>query len=248
MFGPLRRRVGSACFVAQDGGVVTSSLGTKIVADHSFADSPPLDVILVPGGLGHAHRGRTTRSMIDFVREQGQTARVRHLGLHRRLHHRTAPASSPASAPPPTGAPSTSCAPSATSPSSTTSAGFRTATCSRAPASRPGSTCRSTSSACSRGPKTAEARAAVHGVLPEAARLGRGDGVTFSIARPRPAQRLARHGHRQQGAGGRGHGPEHEARRRRDRKPGVREPIPGDRRPAPHRRRTARGARDRAPG
>ena len=38
--------------VSQDGEPVKSFLGTTIQVDHSFADCPPLDVILVPGGLG----------------------------------------------------------------------------------------------------------------------------------------------------------------------------------------------------
>jgi transcriptional regulator GlxA family with amidase domain len=38
--------------VSQYGGVVTSAKGMRVTADHSFADCPALDVLLVPGGRG----------------------------------------------------------------------------------------------------------------------------------------------------------------------------------------------------
>lgn len=59
--------------VSQDGAPVRSFLGTNIQVDHSFEDCPPLDVILVPGGLG-------TRTEMDnpkltgFVQEHGKHA------------------------------------------------------------------------------------------------------------------------------------------------------------------------------
>src|SRR5574341_660648 len=38
--------------ISEDGGPVTSFLGTRYLADHSYENCPPLDVVLVPGGLG----------------------------------------------------------------------------------------------------------------------------------------------------------------------------------------------------
>jgi len=38
--------------VSEHGGTVTCSKGLRIVMDHSFADAPKLDVLLVPGGQG----------------------------------------------------------------------------------------------------------------------------------------------------------------------------------------------------
>ena len=53
--------------VAEQSGPVASAQHVRAVADHGFADAPPLDLLLVPGGLG-------TRSevdnpvMLDFLR------------------------------------------------------------------------------------------------------------------------------------------------------------------------------------
>lgn len=38
--------------VSQNGGTVRCSKGLRIEMDHSFADAPALDVMLVPGGMG----------------------------------------------------------------------------------------------------------------------------------------------------------------------------------------------------
>ena len=59
VFGPLeafghrlladRYRV---CLVAERAGAVASAQGPRAVADHGLDDCPPLDVLLVPGGMG----------------------------------------------------------------------------------------------------------------------------------------------------------------------------------------------------
>ena len=59
--------------VSQDGKPVRGFLGTSIVADHSFADCPPLDVIVVPGGQG-TRQEVDNPQMIDFVRGAGTDA------------------------------------------------------------------------------------------------------------------------------------------------------------------------------
>jgi transcriptional regulator GlxA family with amidase domain len=38
--------------VSQHGGTVKCAKGMRVIADHSFADCPPIDVLLVPGGQG----------------------------------------------------------------------------------------------------------------------------------------------------------------------------------------------------
>jgi transcriptional regulator GlxA family with amidase domain len=56
--------------ISEDGEPVTSFLGTRYFADHSYENCPPLDVILIPGGMG-------TRTEMDnpkhiaFVQQQG---------------------------------------------------------------------------------------------------------------------------------------------------------------------------------
>lgn len=59
--------------VSQDGNPVAGFLGTSIVADHSFADCPPLDVIVVPGGLG-TRTEVDNEPLIGFIRENGNRA------------------------------------------------------------------------------------------------------------------------------------------------------------------------------
>ena len=56
--------------ISEEGEAVKSFLDTRYLVDHSYANCPPLDVILIPGGLG-------TRAEMDnpkhiaFVKEQG---------------------------------------------------------------------------------------------------------------------------------------------------------------------------------
>ena len=59
--------------IAEAGGSVRARHGLSVNVDHSFADAPPLDVLLVPGGLGTRQEVDKPR-MIDFVREAGANA------------------------------------------------------------------------------------------------------------------------------------------------------------------------------
>jgi len=59
--------------IGEEGGPVTSFLGTRYMVDHSYEDCPPLDVILVPGGLG-TRKEMENPKHLDFVRRQGQQA------------------------------------------------------------------------------------------------------------------------------------------------------------------------------
>lgn len=57
MFGNLKGML-DVTMVAEKRGPVVSAQGPSVVADHGFDDCPPLDLILVPGGMG-------TRAEID---------------------------------------------------------------------------------------------------------------------------------------------------------------------------------------
>lgn len=55
------RGSGSVFTVSQHGGTVACSKGLKVIADYSFDDAPPIDVVVVPGGQG-------TRTEVDNSR------------------------------------------------------------------------------------------------------------------------------------------------------------------------------------
>lgn len=59
--------------VSQDGAPVRSFLGTSIQVDHSFVDCPPLDVILIPGGMG-TRTEVSNEMLLDFVRRNAAKA------------------------------------------------------------------------------------------------------------------------------------------------------------------------------
>ncbi len=59
--------------ISEDGRPVTSFLGTGFLVDHSYASCPPLDVILIPGGLG-TRTQMNNAGHIEFVKRQGQQA------------------------------------------------------------------------------------------------------------------------------------------------------------------------------
>ena len=61
--------------VAEQAGPVKSTQGPKTVADFSFADCPPLDLILLPGGIGTIPE-LSNEPMLNFLRERSQTAQV----------------------------------------------------------------------------------------------------------------------------------------------------------------------------
>ena len=59
--------------VAETHGAIRCAKGLRVLSDHTFDDSPDLDVILVPGGWGtRAERVNTT--MTSYVIEQAQHA------------------------------------------------------------------------------------------------------------------------------------------------------------------------------
>ena len=46
------RGSGKVVTISQSGGMVRCAKGLRIESDHSFANAPKLDVLLVPGGQG----------------------------------------------------------------------------------------------------------------------------------------------------------------------------------------------------
>jgi len=60
-----------AVLIAQDGKPVKCGHGLTVQADHSFDDAPPLDVILVPGGMG-TRTEVNNPVLIDYVRRQAE--------------------------------------------------------------------------------------------------------------------------------------------------------------------------------
>jgi transcriptional regulator GlxA family with amidase domain len=55
--------------ISEDGAVVTGAKGLRVEVDASFADAPPLDVLLVPGGIG-TRTEMNRPEMLDYVRKQ----------------------------------------------------------------------------------------------------------------------------------------------------------------------------------
>lgn len=51
MFGALKDRI-EIVTLAEKAGVVKSGGGPSVIADVAFADAPPLDIIVIPGGMG----------------------------------------------------------------------------------------------------------------------------------------------------------------------------------------------------
>jgi transcriptional regulator GlxA family with amidase domain len=52
--------------VSETGGTVRARKGMRIVADHSFAECPPPDIIVVPGGQG-TRREVNNPAMLDWI-------------------------------------------------------------------------------------------------------------------------------------------------------------------------------------
>jgi transcriptional regulator GlxA family with amidase domain len=59
--------------IAEKAGPVRAFNGLKLIADHGFGDAPPVDVILVPGGLGSRAEMENPR-MLEYVRNAGAAA------------------------------------------------------------------------------------------------------------------------------------------------------------------------------
>lgn len=76
MFAGMTSGAWQVVTIAESAGPVRSHSGLRVVADHSFDDAPPLEVIVVPGGLG-SRAAVNDRRCVDFVRSAGGTAKWR---------------------------------------------------------------------------------------------------------------------------------------------------------------------------
>ena len=61
--------------VAAEPGPVASGQRTRAVADHGFADCPPLDVLLVPGGMG-TRREVDNTTLLAWLAERAAAAEI----------------------------------------------------------------------------------------------------------------------------------------------------------------------------
>ena len=59
--------------VAEAAGPVTSSQGPRAVADHGLEDCPPLDILLVPGGMG-TRREVDNPTLVDWIARRARQA------------------------------------------------------------------------------------------------------------------------------------------------------------------------------
>jgi transcriptional regulator GlxA family with amidase domain len=65
--GMLRAAGDSAVLIAEQAGPVRCSKGMRVLPDHTLADHPALDVLLVPGGMG-TRREVTNPAVIGWIR------------------------------------------------------------------------------------------------------------------------------------------------------------------------------------
>lgn len=75
MLGEVQPGSVSVFTVAERAGLVTCAKGMQVQASYSFADAPPVDVLVIPGGRG-TRREMTHESMLAFIRKTAATAEV----------------------------------------------------------------------------------------------------------------------------------------------------------------------------
>lgn len=71
--GMLRDGRDSAVLIAEQPGPVRCAKGMRVLPDHTLADHPPLDVLLVPGGMG-TRREVDNPAIIEWIRAVSATA------------------------------------------------------------------------------------------------------------------------------------------------------------------------------
>jgi transcriptional regulator GlxA family with amidase domain len=74
VFGNIGKRL-KVVTVAEKAGPVTSTQGVRSVADFGFEDCPPLDFILVPGGIGTLEQMSNSK-FLDWLRKRAPSAQV----------------------------------------------------------------------------------------------------------------------------------------------------------------------------
>jgi transcriptional regulator GlxA family with amidase domain len=68
----IRDQGDTAVLIAEQAGPVRCSKGLRVLPDHTLDDSPPLDVLLVPGGMG-TRREVSNPAIIDWIRATSAT-------------------------------------------------------------------------------------------------------------------------------------------------------------------------------
>ncbi len=74
MFGNLPGAV-EIVTVAEQAGPVRSFQGPSVVAEHGFADCPPLDLLLIPGGMG-TRQEVENEALLDWLRRVAPTTEM----------------------------------------------------------------------------------------------------------------------------------------------------------------------------
>ena len=62
-----RREGDTVVTIAEHDRPIVCAKGLRVLADHTFAAAPPLDILLIPGGLG-SRTQRENPAMLEFVR------------------------------------------------------------------------------------------------------------------------------------------------------------------------------------
>ena len=74
MFGVLKPKV-EIVTVAEKAGYVSSTPGPQTLAEYDFQNCPPLDLLLIPGGVG-ARKEIEKQAVISFLRERVPSAKI----------------------------------------------------------------------------------------------------------------------------------------------------------------------------
>jgi transcriptional regulator GlxA family with amidase domain len=61
--------------VSEKGGVVRTAGGLRVISEHSFADAPELQILVVPGGWG-VRKEIDNEALIAWLRERGKRAEI----------------------------------------------------------------------------------------------------------------------------------------------------------------------------
>ena len=68
VFGMARQDGDLVVTIAASAEPVRANLGLRVVPDHTLADAPPLDVLIVPGGMG-TRREVENSALLDWVKQ-----------------------------------------------------------------------------------------------------------------------------------------------------------------------------------
>ena len=62
--------------LSKEGRLLRCSHGLRVQPDHSFSNSPPIDLLIVPGGRGAREYAMRDQDTLDFVKAQASRARI----------------------------------------------------------------------------------------------------------------------------------------------------------------------------